>query len=328
MKKVLSIVILLAFFGSMIVMTGCFGGSDGLTAGLAIFAIAIIVSGGTAAVPAFAANVKGNIRPAIAIADKANVTIKVFTLKNGVVDGTPIEIPATSIQWDDTDGDKNAQLKVNHNIAIADGYNEYKVVVYYNGTRVIEGIKFIKDANKTNQNFEVNPTSMAKSLMFESWKSKAPTKTYEAFDYNFTNDNPNITTLIANVDTALQTNTIAPDYTSGTIPTNVTTAVGLVNTVPVVYYYSVAGYVTAVDMTGSNDTMLELKRKSDGGVVNHVLSVSGSYSLGNVPDGTYVLTPTKANHSFTPASIDVTVNGANVSGQNFQASAFTASTKL
>ncbi|MDN5280292.1 MAG: hypothetical protein PWR01_4257, partial [Clostridiales bacterium] len=32
MKKVLSVIILLAFFGSMIIMTGCFGGSDGIGA--------------------------------------------------------------------------------------------------------------------------------------------------------------------------------------------------------------------------------------------------------------------------------------------------------
>jgi len=53
------------------------------------------------------------------------------------------------------------------------------------------------------------------------------------------------------------------------------------------------------------------------------VSGSGDYTLGCVPDGTYILTPSSTfNYAFTPASRTVTVAGANVTGQNFTAPAF------
>src|SRR5262249_30951893 len=47
----------------------------------------------------------------------------------------------------------------------------------------------------------------------------------------------------------------------------------------------------------------------------------GLYSFSNLTNGNYTLTPSKAGYSFTPASIAVTVNGGNVTGQNFTATA-------
>jgi len=44
---------------------------------------------------------------------------------------------------------------------------------------------------------------------------------------------------------------------------------------------------------------------------------SGNYNLGNVPTGTYTLTPAKAGYGFTPLTRNVTVNTANVANQNF-----------
>ncbi|MEW6711366.1 MAG: hypothetical protein AB1403_16195 [Candidatus Riflebacteria bacterium] len=90
MKKVISVLILVAFIGSMIVMTGCFGGDDGLGIGLAVFALAIIVSSGGAGAPAvFAANTRADVRYTLSEAvDKSKVTIKIFPLKDGVEQGT------------------------------------------------------------------------------------------------------------------------------------------------------------------------------------------------------------------------------------------------
>jgi archaellum component FlaF (FlaF/FlaG flagellin family) len=46
---------------------------------------------------------------------------------------------------------------------------------------------------------------------------------------------------------------------------------------------------------------------------------SGSYSFTGLANGTYTITPSKNRYTFTPASITLTVNGADVSGQNFTA---------
>jgi hypothetical protein len=44
---------------------------------------------------------------------------------------------------------------------------------------------------------------------------------------------------------------------------------------------------------------------------------SGSYTLSNLANGTYTITPSKTGLSFNPASQTVTVNGVNVTGTNF-----------
>lgn len=51
---------------------------------------------------------------------------------------------------------------------------------------------------------------------------------------------------------------------------------------------------------------------------------SGNYSF-SVANGTYTVTPTKSGYSFSPANQSVTVNGTNVTGVNFSASAVTYS---
>src|SRR5207248_3341192 len=49
---------------------------------------------------------------------------------------------------------------------------------------------------------------------------------------------------------------------------------------------------------------------------------NGNYSLA-VGNGTYTITPSKSGFSFSPASQNVTINGANQSGLNFTATALT-----
>jgi hypothetical protein len=57
------------------------------------------------------------------------------------------------------------------------------------------------------------------------------------------------------------------------------------------------------------------------GVTTPVLTNSaGYYTLYDVPDGNYTVTPTKAGLTFTPPNKMVNINGADVSGQNFTGS--------
>lgn len=49
-------------------------------------------------------------------------------------------------------------------------------------------------------------------------------------------------------------------------------------------------------------------------------NAAGVYTFTGLADGSYILTPMNAGYSFTPASQNVTVNGANVSGVNFTGS--------
>jgi hypothetical protein len=46
---------------------------------------------------------------------------------------------------------------------------------------------------------------------------------------------------------------------------------------------------------------------------------SNNYSITGLANGTYTVTPTKSGCTFSPASLSVTVSGANVTGQNFTA---------
>ncbi len=50
---------------------------------------------------------------------------------------------------------------------------------------------------------------------------------------------------------------------------------------------------------------------------------SGQFTFANLANGTYTLTPSLSGYTFSPASRSVTVNGANVTGQNFTGTAST-----
>ena len=47
----------------------------------------------------------------------------------------------------------------------------------------------------------------------------------------------------------------------------------------------------------------------------------GNYSFAGLANGSYTITPSKSGYAFTPASLSATINGANVAGQNFTATA-------
>lgn len=57
------------------------------------------------------------------------------------------------------------------------------------------------------------------------------------------------------------------------------------------------------------------------GAISKITStnIEGIYVLPNLPDGSYTITPSLDGYSFNPASIDVTISGSDVSGQDFRA---------
>ncbi len=84
--------------------------------------------------------------------------------------------------------------------------------------------------------------------------------------------------------------------------------------------FSVAGAITP-PASGSGAT-LSLTSTSEGGTNATVTADgSGNYAFPSVLNGVYTLTPSKSGSTFLPPSQTVTVNGANVSGINFTASA-------
>lgn len=56
-----------------------------------------------------------------------------------------------------------------------------------------------------------------------------------------------------------------------------------------------------------------------GNVVSNSTAPIGDYTIGDLPDGIYTLTPAALNYTFTPSSQVVTVAGSNVTGVNFTA---------
>jgi LmbE family N-acetylglucosaminyl deacetylase len=76
--------------------------------------------------------------------------------------------------------------------------------------------------------------------------------------------------------------------------------------------YTISGTITGV-------AGVTLKLSSGGSTVATITSGSpgATYTFTNVPNGSYIVTPSLAGHTFAPTSAPVTVGGANVTGVNF-----------
>lgn len=97
---------------------------------------------------------------------------------------------------------------------------------------------------------------------------------------------------------------------------------GMVYTLQAPPTYSVSGQVT---VNGSGLTGVSV---SGGSGLSATTDASGNYTLTNVPVGTYTLTPTLTNQTFTPATKTVTVTNANLIGINFAAATYTVSGEI
>jgi formylglycine-generating enzyme required for sulfatase activity len=81
--------------------------------------------------------------------------------------------------------------------------------------------------------------------------------------------------------------------------------------------YAISGLVT-VDVAGLADVTVTL---TGGRTVTATTREDGSYSFTGLVDGDYTVTPSKEGYTFTPDSLQVSVSGADVTGQDFVAGA-------
>ena len=79
--------------------------------------------------------------------------------------------------------------------------------------------------------------------------------------------------------------------------------------------YTISGTVSG---SGASGVTLSLSGTAS---ATTTTGASGSYSFGNLANGSYTVTPSLVGHTFSPASIAVSVNGADAAGKDFTASA-------
>jgi len=324
------------FVGSLIVMTGCFGGSDGIGAilGAAVFVLAITASGGSGAA-AFAANQNPSLRPAISLTDAAAApTFKVYPLDaagNKVGNGTPI---ATD-QISHDSGNFKAELQ------IQDNYTQYLVEVYAHGKLITQGIQSVPTTAKAGTNTKipttVNPTSTAKTMIFNNWKT-AGRGSYSDFSYNLDKANAaaagtvNVTAISNSIDGQLNTwaendKSSAPDYSAAEL-----TASTEANDVPTTYQvFNIGGTVYRKDGTVMDAAELKLygMATNTAFVADYATGMtltanSNGYFTNDanhpLPAGGYVLYPPSIpNHDFDPHYRAFEITNSDISGLNFKA---------
>jgi hypothetical protein len=75
--------------------------------------------------------------------------------------------------------------------------------------------------------------------------------------------------------------------------------------------YAISGTITTSGGAGIANVVVST------GSASATTNSSGAYTLSGLANGTYTLTPSLSGYTFSPTSRSVTVNGANVTGQNF-----------
>ena len=80
--------------------------------------------------------------------------------------------------------------------------------------------------------------------------------------------------------------------------------------------YSISGTISTA-ANGSGATV----RLAGAASATTTANSSGAYSFTGLANGSYTVTASKSGFTFSPSSLQVTVNGANVTGENFTASA-------
>lgn len=83
--------------------------------------------------------------------------------------------------------------------------------------------------------------------------------------------------------------------------------------------YSISGTVSGAVTSGVTITL------SGAGSASTTTGSGGSYTFTGLSNGTYTVTPGKSGYTFSPTNRSVTVNNANVTGQNFTATAVNVS---
>lgn len=84
--------------------------------------------------------------------------------------------------------------------------------------------------------------------------------------------------------------------------------------------FSVTGSITP-SVSGSGATLTLSPTGETGSSLTATADSSGNFTFPSVPNGAYALVPTKTGFAFTPSSQPITVNGQNVTGVGFSATA-------
>lgn len=202
MKKLLCVMILLAFVGSTIVMTGCGSSGGGIGAIFAaVFVIAIVASAGTGAPAIFAANQKPNYRTSIA----ANITVSTTP--------TYLKIIPLKDNGDDETSDKHVTVQVEaanvsngvitRDVEVNDlGHKQYRVEVFVKDAadKEVPLLMCIRSlpTKAAKETFTIDLKTTAKALTYVKWHetNKLP---YVDFEYNTTSTN--FTTLEGQIQT-------------------------------------------------------------------------------------------------------------------------------
>jgi hypothetical protein len=100
-----------------------------------------------------------------------------------------------------------------------------------------------------------------------------------------------------------------------------TTTVSTTVTVSSVSVFTVSGSVTSAGQPLAGVVVSDGTRTA-------TTNAAGAYTIAGVPNGTYTLTPSLSGFTFSPGTLSVTVNGANVGGRNFTAAAVPANVIL
>ena len=134
-----------------------------------------------------------------------------------------------------------------------------------------------------------------------------------------------LATQITNLDLSSVVGSNGVYASAGVFPTG---SYGNTNYFRDVVFARASGVVPTYSISGTTDaagaTVTVSANGSTAGTAT--ADASGSYTISNVPNGTYTVTPSLASYTFTPTSASVTVNGANVTGVNFTAGTVTTET--
>jgi len=124
--------------------------------------------------------------------------------------------------------------------------------------------------------------------------------------------------------------TVTPSHTGYTFsPTSLTVTINGANVTTGLSFtasaqtqtYSISGTISPT--TGGSGATVTL---SGAASATTTANGSGAYTFSGLTNGTYILTPSHTGYTFSPASQNATVNGANVTGINFTAIVQTAPT--
>ncbi|MBF0501770.1 MAG: carboxypeptidase regulatory-like domain-containing protein [Candidatus Riflebacteria bacterium] len=317
MKSMFSAFILVAFIGGILLTAGCGGGGGGGSPAAPVIPgvlLATISAAGPTGV-AFATSKRGGARSAV-YADSLSINYVLKITPNGQntvststatvsTDGNTLIFPAVAVTANSTNG----QYKVEIFPANAQA-NAQPIFKYY-------FVQYVANGNTSALNKGILASDTATALSFEYWAG---------FGSRIINDfSPNvgsIAALVANINAQLQgIGAFIPSSQTNFQwnPTVIAAAQKIgQNTVNPATTFSVSGYVTAVDTSGETGTLLTLTSTADPSKSYTSTSNSGYYTITGVPNGNYTLTASKPQHTFTPPSYAVSVNGGNVMGHDFQ----------